>query len=80
MMMRVGNRLPNAGLIALTAVAFSAWYVGTPAYLPHTFLLGLIFGILAGVTGRLATSIVAHTVANAGTGLVFLSGFDIAGP
>ena len=80
MMVRVGSHLPKAGLIALTAVAFSLWHVGTPAYLPHTFLLGLIFGMLASVTGRLAPSIVGHTVANTGMGIVFLSGFNIAGP
>lgn len=79
MMMRVGTRLPKTALIILTAAAFSVWHVGMPAYLPHTFLLGLIFGVLASVTGRLAPSIIAHTIANAGMGLLLLSGFNVAG-
>lgn len=79
MMMKVGARLPQAALIILTAAAFSVWHVGMPAYLPHTFLLGLIFGILASVTGRLAPSIIAHTIANAGMGMLILSGFNVAG-
>jgi membrane protease YdiL (CAAX protease family) len=79
MLMRVGTHLPKAVLIILTAAAFSVWHVGTPAYLPHTFLLGLIFGVFATVTGRLAPSIIAHTIANAGMGLLLLSGFNTAG-
>lgn len=79
MLMRVGSHLPKAALAALTAAAFSLWHVGTPAYLPHTFLLGLIFGALAIGTGRLAPSIIAHTVANAGMGALLLSGFNLAG-
>lgn len=79
MMMRVGRRLPQVAIVGLTAAAFSVWHIGTPAYLPHTFLLGLVFGILAQVSGRLAPSIIAHTIANAGMGLVFISGFDVAG-
>jgi membrane protease YdiL (CAAX protease family) len=79
MLMRVGSHLPKTVLIMLTAAAFSAWHIGTPAYLPHTFLLGLIFGVLATVTRRLAPSIIAHTIANAGMGLLFLLGINIAG-
>lgn len=75
MLMRVGNRLPRWALIFLTAVAFSVWHVGTPAYLPHTFLLGLLLGTLTSVVGRLAPAIIAHTLANVGIGLLFLSGF-----
>jgi membrane protease YdiL (CAAX protease family) len=78
MMMRIASRLPAAATIVLTSAAFSIWHVGTPAYLPHTFLLGLIFGILTIVSGRLAPAIVAHTVANAGMGLLFLDGYAIA--
>ncbi len=79
MLMKVGSRLPKALLIGLTALAFSVWHIGTPAYLPHTFLLGVIFGILVSGSGRLAPSIIAHTIANAGMGLLLLSGFNIAG-
>ena len=79
MLMKVGSRLPGTLIILLTAAAFAIWHIGTPAYLPHTFLLGLVFGVLAYVSGRLAPSIIAHTVANAGMGLVLLSGFNISG-
>jgi membrane protease YdiL (CAAX protease family) len=79
MLMRVGDRLPKAALILLTSAAFSVWHIGAPAYLAHTFLLGLIFGTLASVTGRLAPSIIAHTIANAGMGLLLLSGYSLSG-
>jgi membrane protease YdiL (CAAX protease family) len=77
MMMRIGDRLPKVAILGLTAAAFSVWHIGTPAYLPHTFLLGLIFGVLTQASGRLAPAIIAHTVANAGMGLALLSGFDV---
>ena len=79
LMMRAGSRLPAAIIVVLTAVAFSVWHLATPAYLLHTFLLGLIFGTLVSVSGRLASPIIAHTVANAGMGVLLLSGFNIAG-
>lgn len=79
MMMRVASRLPAAAIVVLSSAAFSIWHVGTPAYLPHTFLVGLIFGTLTAVSGRLAPAIVAHTVANAGMGLLFLYGLNITG-
>ena len=78
MMMRVANGLAAAVLVPLTSAAFSIWHVGTPAYLPHTFLLGLILGMLTLGTGRLAPAIVAHTIANAGMGLLFLYGYNPA--
>ena len=76
LLMQVGRRLPAPALIALTALAFSLWHVGTIAYLPHTFLMGLIFGGLATLSGRLAAPIIAHTFANAGMGVLFLTGFN----
>ena len=79
MLTRVGSRIPAAAMIFISSVAFSLWHIGTPAYLPHTFLLGLILGVLATGTGRLAPAIIAHTVANAGMGLLFLQGFRIVG-
>lgn len=79
MMMRVARHLPAVAIVVLTAAAFSLWHVETPAYLPHTALLGLIFGVLANASGRLAPSIIAHTIANAGMGLLLLCGFNIAG-
>lgn len=79
MMMRVASGLGAVLLVLLTSAAFSIWHVGTPAYLPHTFLVGLILGILTVGTGRLAPAIIAHTTANAGMGLLFLNGYNAAG-
>jgi membrane protease YdiL (CAAX protease family) len=79
MLMRVGSKIPAAAMILISAAAFSLWHVGTPAYLPHTFLMGLILGVLVIGSGRLAPAIIAHTVANAGMGLLFLQGFRIVG-
>lgn len=77
MLIKVADAMPKPALIAISAVAFSLWHVATPAYLPHTFLLGLMFGILATATGRLAPAIIAHTVGNSGIGLLFLTGFKV---
>ncbi len=79
MLTRVGSRIPAAAMILISAAAFSLWHVGTPAYLPHTFLMGLILGVLVIGSGRLAPAIIAHTVANAGMGLLFLQGYNISG-
>lgn len=79
LMMRAGSRFPAPMIVVLTALAFSVWHLATPAYLLHTFLLGLIFGALVSISGRLAAPIIAHTVANAGMGALLLSGFSITG-
>lgn len=79
MLIRVGSRLPTVLIVILSSVAFSVWHIGTPAYLLHTFLMGLILGILATASGRLAPAIFAHTVANAGMGALLLYGYNIAG-
>lgn len=79
MLMKVGSRIPAAAMIFICSAAFSLWHVGTPAYLPHTFLMGLILGVLVIGSGRLAPAIIAHTVANAGMGLLFLQGYNISG-
>lgn len=79
MLMKVGSRIPAAAMIFICSAVFSLWHVGTPAYLPHTFLMGLILGVLVIGSGRLAPAIIAHTVANAGMGLLFLQGYNISG-
>jgi membrane protease YdiL (CAAX protease family) len=78
MMVRVGRDLPRWLIVVLTAAAFAAWHIGAPVYLLHTFLLGLGWGTLVIVTGRLAPAIIAHTAANAGFGLLLLSGVRVA--
>lgn len=76
---RVGEGLPGALLVLIGAVGFAVWHIGTPAYLVHTFILGLIWAALVAATGRLAPSIFAHSFANAGFGFLLLSGFTITG-
>ncbi len=65
-------------LLPVSALAFALWHVGTPIYLIHTFVLGMIWGALFLSTGRLAPSIFAHVFANMGFGLLLLSGLEIA--
>lgn len=74
---RIGDTLPKIILLPLSALAFALWHVGTPIYLIHTFVLGMIWGALFLSTGRLAPSILAHAFANMGFGLLMLSGLEI---
>ena len=77
LLIRIGEGMPKIVLLLLSATAFSIWHIGTPAYLPHTFILGLMWGIMALLTGRLAPSIIAHVTANSGFGMVLLSGYEV---
>jgi len=62
-------------VIFLTALSFAAWHILSPAYLLHTFLLGIVFGYTYHKTQRIETVILAHTLANASAGLLILSGY-----
>lgn len=77
LLFRIAPRLPRALMLALSAAVFALWHIGTPVYLLHTFVLGLIFGALTISTGRLAPGIIAHVTANAGFGLLLLAGFHL---
>jgi membrane protease YdiL (CAAX protease family) len=79
LLFRVGAGAPKTLLVFVSAAAFAVWHIGTPAYLPHTFLLGLLWGTLFAATGRLAPSIIAHIVANASFGVLLISGYKLAG-
>jgi len=78
MMLRVGGNLPTAFVLLMSAAAFSLWHIGTPAYLPHTFIVGLVLGLVFIRTGRLIPAILAHSMANAGIGVLLHGGFKIA--
>ncbi|MEA3039571.1 MAG: Type prenyl endopeptidase Rce1-like [Sphingomonadales bacterium] len=65
--------------VTATAAAFSLWHIGSPIYLPHTFLLGLILGGAVVVRGRLAPAIIGHSLANAAFGAWIISGGPIPG-
>lgn len=75
---RIGDPLPKFVLLPVSALAFALWHVGTPIYLIHTFVLGMIWGAVFLSTGRLAPSIFAHVFANMGFGLLLLSGLEIS--
>jgi len=78
MMLRIGKQSPAILALLISAAAFSLWHIGTPAYLPHTFVLGLTLGAVFLRTGRLMPAIIAHTFANASIGILLLNGFKIA--
>lgn len=62
-------------LIALTSASFSLWHVLSPSYLLHTFIIGLILGLTVHRTQRLLPAMIAHSLANAAAGLLFIRGF-----
>lgn len=53
------GRLGRLPLLLVTSLSFSLWHVA-PNMLLHTFALGLLFGGVYAVTGRLFPVIVAH--------------------
>lgn len=62
-------------VVGLTAVSFSLWHILSPAYLPHTFVIGVILGALTLRTRRLLPAIVAHSLANATAGVLIVNGY-----
>lgn len=77
MLFRVADAVPKIILLLLSAVFFALWHVSSPIYLAHTFILGLLWGVIAWRTGRVAPAILAHCVANAGFGLLLLRGYAV---
>lgn len=77
LMMSIGRVWPGWLMVLLSAGFFSAWHIGSPIYLVHTFLLGALWAILFIRTGRLMPSVIAHISANAGFGLILLAGVPI---
>ena len=71
---KFGDLQPTV-LILITSVSFAFWHILSPPYLLHTFLVGVILGIIYHRTGRLLPIITAHTVANASAGVLFLAGY-----
>lgn len=66
--------LPPALVIFFTSVSFAFWHILTPPYLLHTFLIGVILGILYHRTRRLLPVVIAHTLANASVGILVVTG------
>lgn len=79
MLIRIATRWRPVLIALLSAVGFSLWHIATPAYLPHTFVMGVLMAWLVLRTGRIAPAIIAHTVANVLVGVLFLSGWVPAG-
>jgi len=79
MLFKIGAPAPRWLLITGSAVAFALWHIGNPIYLAHTFVLGLLLGIVVAKRQRLAPAIIGHTLANAGFGLWILAGLPLPG-
>jgi membrane protease YdiL (CAAX protease family) len=67
------NATPRWPMVLVSAIGFALWHIGTPIYLPHTFVLGLMLGALTVATRRLTPAMIAHTGANAGMGALLVS-------
>jgi membrane protease YdiL (CAAX protease family) len=65
---------PRWLMVLVSAIGFALWHIGTPIYLAHTFVFGLMLGALTMATGRLAPAIISHTAANAGMGALLVWG------
>jgi membrane protease YdiL (CAAX protease family) len=74
MLFRIGANTPGWLLVLLSAAGFALWHLNTPLYLVHTFVLGVMFGVLVLMTKRVAPAAIAHTVANAAFGALLLTG------
>ena len=62
-------------LILIASLSFASWHILSPAYLPHTFLIGVILGITYYRTRRLLPVMTAHTLANMSAGILILKGY-----
>jgi membrane protease YdiL (CAAX protease family) len=62
-------------LILITSLSFASWHILSPSYLPHTFLIGVILGIIYYHTRRLLPVMIAHTLANMSAGVLILKGY-----
>jgi uncharacterized protein len=62
-------------LILVTSLSFASWHILSPSYLLHTFLVGAILGTLYHYTGRLLPVVLAHALANAMVGVLFMTGY-----
>ncbi|MBN8506155.1 MAG: CPBP family intramembrane metalloprotease [Burkholderiales bacterium] len=61
--------------IGLISASFALWHVQSPSYLLHTFLIGLILGLLVLRRGRLLPAMLAHGLANMAAGLLIVWGW-----
>ena len=67
--------LRPALLILVTSLSFASWHILSPSYLLHTFLVGAILGIIYHYTRRLLPVVLAHALANALAGVLFMTGY-----
>jgi membrane protease YdiL (CAAX protease family) len=72
MLFNIAETPPSWLMVLLSAIGFALWHIGTPIYLAHTFVFGLMLGALTVTTRRLAPAIIAHTGANAGIGALLV--------
>lgn len=74
-LMRKFTNFKPALIILITSFSFASWHILSPAYLLHTFLIGVILGITYYRTRRLLPVMIAHTVANMSAGILILKGY-----
>jgi membrane protease YdiL (CAAX protease family) len=74
-LMKKFSDLRPALLILVTSLSFASWHILSPSYLLHTFLVGAILGIIYHYTRRLLPVVLAHTLANALAGVLFMMGY-----
>lgn len=67
--------LRPALVILITSLSFASWHILSPAYLPHTFLIGVILGVTYHRTRRLLPVMLAHTLANMSAGFLIFKGY-----
>ena len=77
LLFKLSERTPAWLMVTGSALAFALWHIATPIYLVHTFLLGLLLGLVVVKRGRLAPAIIGHTLANALFGAWMLAGMPI---
>jgi membrane protease YdiL (CAAX protease family) len=77
LLMYFGRTIPISLSVVISAAAFAMWHIGSPAYLFHTFVLGLIWGALFYRKGRLFPVIIAHCCANSLFGFALFFGLSI---
>jgi membrane protease YdiL (CAAX protease family) len=74
-LMRKFSNFKPALLVLITSLSFASWHILSPAYLLHTFLVGVILGITYYRTRRLLPVMTAHTFANMSAGVLILKGY-----
>ena len=72
---RLGRGRPTWQLALLSGLGFSLWHLTAPAYLLHTFAMGVVLLMLTlRARGRLFPAMLAHTLSNVGMSVILGAG------